>query len=105
MTSGPTSAIRALVLSEPSTITAPSSSPSSCEPQSPMKIEAGGKLNSRNPSAEPQTIAASGEVHDVHQRDEPEHGQRPAGVAEADVVHERQREVVDADAADDQHDG
>ena len=58
-TSGTTSAIRALVFSEPSMITAPSSRPSRLEPQSPMKTDAGWKLCIRKPSAAPAVIAAS----------------------------------------------
>ena len=57
-TSGPTSAINAFVFSVPSMITAPSSSPSRFDPQSPMKTLAGLKLKIRKPSAAPQTIAA-----------------------------------------------
>ena len=57
-TSGPTSAINALVFSVPSMITAPSSSPSRFEPQSPMNTDAGWKLKIRKPSAAPQVIAA-----------------------------------------------
>ena len=56
---GPTSAINAFVFSVPSTITAPSSSPSRFDPQSPMNTDAGWKLKSRKPSAAPATIAAS----------------------------------------------
>ena len=57
-TSGPTSAINAFVFSVPSTITAPSSSPSRFDPQSPMNTDAGWKLKIRKPSAAPQVIAA-----------------------------------------------
>ena len=52
------SAIRALVLSEPSTTIAPSSRPSRLEPQSPMKTDAGWKLWTRKPHAAPAVIAA-----------------------------------------------
>ena len=57
-TSGPTSAIKAFVFSVPSMITAPSSSPSRLDPQSPMNTDAGWKLKIRKPSAAPQVIAA-----------------------------------------------
>ena len=59
ITSGTTRAIRALVFSEPSTITPPSSSPSRFEPESPMKTEAGWKLWTRKPSAAPAMQPAS----------------------------------------------
>src|SRR3954452_8986507 len=59
MTRGTTSAIRALVFSEPSTTTAPSSRPSRFEPESPMKTEAGWKLWTRKPSAAPAMQPAS----------------------------------------------
>ena len=57
-TSGTISATRAFVFSEPSTMIAPSSSPSRFDPQSPMKTDAGWKLWTRKPSAAPQVTAA-----------------------------------------------
>lgn len=57
--SGSTKLTTAGVLTEPSTITQPINRPSRFEPQSPMKLDAGGKLWIRKPSAAPAVSAAS----------------------------------------------
>jgi len=57
--SGSTNETTAAVLTAASTVITPISRPSRFAPQSPMKLEAGGKLNSRKPSAAPAVIAAS----------------------------------------------
>ena len=57
--SGSTKDTTAVVLTAASTITTPISSPSRFEPLSPMKLDAGGKLKTRKPSAAPAVIAAS----------------------------------------------
>jgi hypothetical protein len=87
-----------------------------------MNTDAGWKLNTRKPSAAPQTIAArmpavlrprskamtenaaAAIVDDVHQQHEREHRGRPAGVAELDAVQEREGERVDLNARGDEHD-
>lgn len=57
--SGSTKLTTAEVFTEPSTMTQPMRSPSRFEPQSPMKLDAGGKLWIRKPSAAPAVSAAS----------------------------------------------
>ncbi len=57
--SGSTNEITTAALTAASTVTTPISRPSRFEPQSPMKLEAGGKLCARKPSAAPAVIAAS----------------------------------------------
>jgi hypothetical protein len=47
------------VLTAASTVMTPINRPSSWAPQSPMKLDAGGKLKTRKPSAAPAVIAAS----------------------------------------------
>src|SRR5436305_143244 len=59
ITSGPTSAIKAFVLSVPCTAMQPSSSPRRFEPLSPMNTDAGWKFQNRNPSAAPAVRPAS----------------------------------------------
>jgi hypothetical protein len=56
---GSTNDTTAVVLTAASTVITPISSPSRFEPLSPMKLDAGGKLNTRKPSAAPAVIAAN----------------------------------------------
>ena len=56
--SGSTNDSTAVVLTAASIVITPISIPSRFAPQSPMKLEAGGKLKIRNPSAAPAVIAA-----------------------------------------------
>ncbi len=122
-------------MSEPSTITPPSSRPSRFEPQSPMKTDAGWKLCTRKPSAAPAVTAASTPAESRWRSnaitanaaaeiahtpaaspsmpseklttfmiaDQPEQRQHVAGGAELDAAQERQRDDVDADAGEHQH--
>ena len=57
--SGSTNETTAAVFTAASTVMQPISSPSRLAPQSPMKLDAGGKLKSRKPSAAPAVSAAS----------------------------------------------
>ena len=57
--SGSTNETTAAVFTAASTVITPISRPSRFEPLSPMKLEAGGKLKTRKPSAAPAVIAAS----------------------------------------------
>jgi len=57
--SGSTKETTAAVFTAASTVITPINRPSRFAPQSPMKLEAGGKLKTRKPSAAPAVIAAS----------------------------------------------
>jgi len=56
---GSTKDTTAAVLTAASTVMTPISSPSRLAPQSPMKLDAGGKLKIKKPSAAPAVSAAS----------------------------------------------
>jgi hypothetical protein len=57
--SGSTNETTASTFTAASTVTTPINNPSRLAPQSPMKLDAGGKLWTRKPSAAPAVIAAS----------------------------------------------
>ena len=51
-----------------------------------------------------EPVDAVDEVHDVHHRDDPDHGQRVGEVAEVEVPRERERHRLDPHAGGDRHD-